>query len=56
MPSTGIGATIAKELAVEGANVVLAERQLEKLNEVISEITELKWQGVSNCCPGGYVS
>lgn len=34
-------ATIAKELAVEGANVVLAARRLEKLNEVKSEITEL---------------
>ncbi|WP_066291916.1 SDR family oxidoreductase [Bacillus sp. FJAT-29937] len=39
--STGIGAAIAKELAMEGANVVLAARRLEKLNEVKSEITEI---------------
>lgn len=39
--STGIGAAIAKELAMEGANVVLAARRLEKLDEVKSEITEI---------------
>ena len=39
--SAGIGATIAKELAMEGANVVLVARRQEKLNEVKSEITEV---------------
>ncbi|QQK75485.1 SDR family oxidoreductase [Salicibibacter cibarius] len=39
--STGIGATIAKELALEGANVALAARRLDKLNEVKSEITDI---------------
>ncbi|AXF56726.1 SDR family oxidoreductase [Salicibibacter kimchii] len=40
--STGIGAAIAKELAVEGANVALAARRLDKLNEVKNEITEIR--------------
>ncbi|QQK81443.1 SDR family oxidoreductase [Salicibibacter cibi] len=39
--STGIGATIAKELAMEGAHIVLVARRLDKLNKVKSEITEL---------------
>ncbi|MCG7334181.1 SDR family oxidoreductase [Sporosarcina sp. ACRSM] len=39
--SSGIGAAIAKELAMEGANVVLAARRLEKLDEVKNEITEI---------------
>ncbi|MFJ5770094.1 SDR family oxidoreductase [Psychrobacillus sp. NPDC093180] len=39
--STGIGATIAKELAKEGANVVLAARRLEKLDDVKSEILKI---------------
>ncbi len=38
--STGIGAAIAKELAREGANIVLAARGLEKLDEVKNEIIE----------------
>ncbi|WP_340084621.1 SDR family oxidoreductase [Siminovitchia sp. FSL H7-0308] len=36
--SSGIGAAIAKELAAEGANVVLAARRHEKLNEIEKEI------------------
>lgn len=36
--SSGIGAAIAKELASEGANVVLAARRLEKLEELVAEI------------------
>lgn len=36
--SSGIGAAIAKELAAEGANVVLAARRNEKLNEIDREI------------------
>ncbi|MBM7714668.1 NADP-dependent 3-hydroxy acid dehydrogenase YdfG [Bacillus thermophilus] len=39
--SSGIGAAIAKELAAEGANVVLAARRHEKLNEIGQEIN---WQ------------
>lgn len=39
--STGIGATIAKELATEGANVALAARRLDKLNDVKSEMIEI---------------
>lgn len=39
--STGIGAAIAKELAGEGANVVLAARTLENLHKVKAEIEEL---------------
>ncbi|WP_099363833.1 SDR family oxidoreductase [Fredinandcohnia onubensis] len=38
--SSGIGAGIAKELAREGANVVLAARSIEKLAEVEREINE----------------
>ncbi|WP_099354685.1 SDR family oxidoreductase [Fredinandcohnia onubensis] len=38
--SSGIGAAIAKELAKEGANVVLAARRIEKLAEVEREINE----------------
>lgn len=40
--SSGIGAGIARELAKEGANVVLAARTLEKLTEVADEINKLK--------------
>ncbi|WP_373895835.1 SDR family oxidoreductase [Virgibacillus sp. CBA3643] len=36
--SSGIGATIAKHLASEGANVVLAARRMEKLTAVADEI------------------
>src|SRR5690625_4447580 len=36
--SSGIGAAIAKELAAEGANVVLVARTLENLNKVKEEI------------------
>ena len=36
--SSGIGAAIAKELASEGANVVLAARRTDKLNEMEQEI------------------
>lgn len=36
--SDGIGAAIAKELASEGANVVLAARRAEKLIELVNEI------------------
>lgn len=36
--SSGIGAGIAKELAKEGANVVLAARNLEKLGRIEKEI------------------
>lgn len=39
--SSGIGARIAKELAKEEANVVLAARHLEKLSKIESEIKEL---------------
>ncbi|MEI3598757.1 MULTISPECIES: SDR family oxidoreductase [unclassified Oceanobacillus] len=39
--SAGIGAAIAKELAIEGANIVLAARRMDKLNEVKNEITEI---------------
>ena len=39
--SAGIGAAIAKELASEGANVVLAARRLKKLNELKNEIAEI---------------
>lgn len=38
--SSGIGAGIAKELAKEGANVVLAARRIEKLTELKKEIKE----------------
>ncbi|WP_226579147.1 SDR family oxidoreductase [Halobacillus litoralis] len=38
--SSGIGKAIAHHLASEGANVVLAARRSEKLNELESEITE----------------
>lgn len=40
--SSGIGAGIAKELAKEGANVVLAARNTEKLAQVEKEIKEQK--------------
>src|SRR5699024_10638902 len=40
--SSGIGAAIAKELAKEGANVVLVARTLDKLNEVENDINALK--------------
>jgi len=40
--SSGIGAAIAKELAKEGANVVLVARTLDKLNEVEDNINALK--------------
>ncbi|MBU8906318.1 SDR family oxidoreductase [Desertibacillus haloalkaliphilus] len=43
--SSGIGAGIANELASEGANVVLAARRTEKLNELENEIKE---QGSGN--------
>src|SRR5690625_6956300 len=36
--SSGIGAAIAKGLAAEGANVVLAARTLENLNKVKEDI------------------
>ncbi|WP_301108029.1 SDR family oxidoreductase [Sporosarcina sp.] len=36
--SGGIGAAIAKELAKEGANVVLAARRAEKLDEIVQAI------------------
>lgn len=36
--SSGIGAGIAKELATEGANVVLAARTMEKLTQIKQEI------------------
>lgn len=39
--SSGIGARIAKELAKEGVNVVLAARHLEKLSKIEKEIKEL---------------
>lgn len=39
--SAGIGAAIAKELASKGANIVLAARRMDKLNEVKNEITEI---------------
>ncbi|HEY4600665.1 MAG TPA: SDR family oxidoreductase [Cerasibacillus sp.] len=39
--SSGIGACIAKELAKEGANLVLAARNLDKLSEIEKEIKEL---------------
>lgn len=39
--SSGIGRTIAKELAKEGANVVLAARTNKKLIEIQNEINEL---------------
>lgn len=38
--STGIGAAIAKELAGEGANIVLAARGLEKLDGVKNDVIE----------------
>src|SRR5690625_1098891 len=38
--SSGIGAGIAKELAKEGANVVLAARTKEKLAKIEQEIKE----------------
>jgi len=38
--SSGIGAGIAKELAKEGANVVLAARSIEKLSELEKEIKQ----------------
>ncbi|WP_413375793.1 SDR family oxidoreductase [Alkalihalobacillus sp. 1P02AB] len=38
--SSGIGAGIAKELAKEGANIVLAARSIDKLAEVEKEINE----------------
>src|SRR5699024_12346526 len=38
----GIGARIAKELAKEGTNVVLAARNVEKLSEIEKEIKEQK--------------
>jgi NADP-dependent 3-hydroxy acid dehydrogenase YdfG len=38
--SSGIGAGIAKEVAKEGANVVLAARNIEKLAELEKEIKE----------------
>lgn len=38
--SSGIGAGIAKELASEGANVVLAARTIEKLTVIAKEIKE----------------
>ncbi|WP_394217333.1 SDR family oxidoreductase [Halobacillus trueperi] len=38
--SSGIGKAIAHHLANEGANVVLAARRAEKLNELAEEITE----------------
>lgn len=40
--SGGIGARIAKELAKEGTNVVLAARNVEKLSEIEKEIKEQK--------------
>jgi len=39
--SSGLGVTFAKTLAEVGANVVLAARRLDKLNEVADEITSL---------------
>ena len=39
--SSGIGETIAKELAKEGANVVLAARTIEKMTKIESDINEL---------------
>lgn len=39
--SSGIGAAIAKQLAMEGANVVLAARRKDKLEEVVKEINSL---------------
>ncbi len=39
--SSGLGVTFAKALAEVGANVVLAARRLDKLNEVADEITRL---------------
>jgi len=39
--SSGLGVTFAKALAEVGANVVLAARRLDKLNEVADEITSL---------------
>ncbi|MCJ7843208.1 SDR family oxidoreductase [Lederbergia sp. NSJ-179] len=38
--SSGIGAAIAKELASEGANVVLAARRMDKLKELEKEIDQ----------------
>ncbi|KMY52650.1 oxidoreductase [Bacillus sp. FJAT-27231] len=38
--SSGIGLAIAKELAGEGANVVLAARRIEKLKDLESEINQ----------------
>lgn len=45
--SSGIGAGIAKGLAAEGANVVLAARTIDKLTQIKTEITE---QGNENVC------
>lgn len=45
--SSGIGAGIAKGLAEEGANVVLAARTIDKLTQIKTEITE---QGNENVC------
>ncbi|GLY11660.1 hypothetical protein Bbad01_28760 [Bacillus badius] len=39
--SSGIGLAIAKELAGEGVNVVLAARRAEKLEELASEINQM---------------
>ncbi|MFS0645872.1 SDR family oxidoreductase [Siminovitchia sp. 179-K 8D1 HS] len=36
--SSGIGAAIAKELAAEGANVVLAARRIDRLHEMEQEM------------------
>ena len=39
--SSGIGVAIAKQLANEGADVVLAARRKDKLEQVVKEINSL---------------